>query len=283
MGSRSLVWNASLGGGLTLIQFFSGVWDALFPTEIFAKHWRALYLATQLLRDLIRQLSQGPYRKSEVIQQMQSIGIGSLPIISIATGFTGLVMTSEIAWHMDFALSNVSMIPGFTGQFVLRELGIAVPALLIVSKVGAAMTAELASMRITEQVDAFKLLRINLLSYHIYPRWIACTVSTICLTMISIAITLLIAMMTAVTKYHFNTQEYFGTLSQFITSADLLCALTKATVFGAIIPPIACAYGLKCEGGAQGVGQATTDAVVTATLSVILFDFILTAFFSAIL
>ena len=90
-------------------------------------------------------------------------------------------------------------------------------------------------------------------------------------------------MFTAVTKYHFNSQEYFNTLAQFVTTTDLLCAVTKATVFGMVIPPISCAYGLKCEGGAQGVGQATTDAVVTATLVVIALDFVLTAFFSALL
>jgi phospholipid/cholesterol/gamma-HCH transport system permease protein len=192
-------------------------------------------------------------------------------------------MTSEIAWHMDFALSNVSMIPGFTGQFVIRELGIAVPALLLVSKVGASMTAELASMKITEQLDAFKLLKIDVVSYHIFPRWVACILSTVCLTLISITITLLIAMITAVTKYHFNSQEYLNTLGQFINSIDLICAITKAAIFGMLIPPIASAYGLRCEGGAQGVGQATTDAVVTATLAVITVDFILTAIFSALL
>ena len=255
----------------------------IFSTESFNKHLRTLYLAIQLLQKLFKQLSTGPHRRNETFAAIENIGIGSLPIISIATGFTGLVMTSEIAWHMDFALSNVSMIPGFTGQFVLRELGIAVPAMLIVSKVGASMTAELASMRITEQLDAFKLLKIDVVSYHIFPRWIACIVSTICLTLISITITLFIAMFTAVTKYHFNSQEYLNTLAQFITSVDLLCAITKATIFGMIIPPIACAYGLKCEGGAQGVGQATTDAVVSATLAVIIIDFILTAFFSALL
>ncbi len=255
----------------------------MISTEAFKKHLRTLFLALQLLQKLFKQLSTGPHRKNETLSAIENIGIGSLPIISIATGFTGLVMTSEIAWHMDFALSNVSMIPGFTGQFVLRELGIAVPAMLIVSKVGASMTAELASMRITEQLDAFKLLKIDVVSYHIFPRWVACTISTICLTLISITITLMIAMFTAVTKYHFNSQEYLNTLAQFINSMDLICAITKATVFGMIIPPIACAYGLKCEGGAQGVGQATTDAVVTATLAVIIIDFILTAFFSALL
>jgi len=253
------------------------------PFRLFKKHLQALVLSVRLLKKLFQQLSTGPYRQKETFSQMETIGLGSLPIISIATGFTGLVMTSEIAWHMDFALSNVSMIPGFTGQFVFRELGIAVPALLIVSKVGASMTAELASMRITEQLDAFKLLKIDVVSYHIFPRWVACTLSTICLTLISVTITIIIAMMTAVMKYHFNSQEYLNTLAQFINSSDLLCAITKATVFGMVIPPIACAYGLKCEGGAQGVGQATTDAVVTATLAVITLDFIMTAFFSALL
>ena len=235
------------------------------------------------MRRMFEQVSKGPHRKELILASLESIGVGSLPIISIATAFTGLVMTNEIAWHMDFALSNVSMIPGFTGQFVLRELGIAIPALLIVSKVGASMTAELASMKITEQLDAYKLLKIDTVSYHIFPRWAACTISTVCLTLISITITLLIAMFTAVTKYHFNSQEYFNTLAQFVTTTDLLCAVTKATVFGMVIPPISCAYGLKCEGGAQGVGQATTDAVVTATLVVIALDFVLTAFFSALL
>lgn len=251
--------------------------------SLFKKHMATLGLALRLLRDLFRKTTQPPNRHAQIADQIVAIGVGSLPIITIATGFTGLVMTSEIAWHMDFALSNVSMIPGFTGQFVLRELGIAVPALLIVSKVGASMTAELASMKITEQLDAFKLLKIDLLSYHIYPRWIACILSTVCLTLISITITLLIAMLTAVAKYHFNSQEYLNTLAQFITSMDFICAITKAAVFGMVIPPIACAYGMLCEGGAQGVGQATTDAVVTATLAVITLDFILTAFFSALL
>ena len=133
----------------------------MISMELLKRHLRTLLVALQLLQKLFRQLSRGPYRHKEFMASMETIGLGSLPVITLATGFTGLVMTSEIAWHMDFALSNVSMIPGFTGQFVLRELGIAVPALLIVSKVGASMTAELASMRITEQLDAFKLLKID--------------------------------------------------------------------------------------------------------------------------
>ena len=95
--------------------------------QVMQKHLWTIYLSLQLMRKLLHQLVKGPHRQLDIMHQMETIGIGSLPIITIATGFTGLVMTSEIAWHMDFALSNVSMIPGFTGQFVIRELGIAVP------------------------------------------------------------------------------------------------------------------------------------------------------------
>ncbi len=83
----------------------------------------------------------GPWRRDEIIQHLVHHGIGSIPIIAISTAFAGLVVTQEIAFHMDHALHTTSMIPGFTGQFIMRELGIAVPALLIVSKVGASMTA----------------------------------------------------------------------------------------------------------------------------------------------
>ena len=80
-----------------------------------------------------------------------------------------MVVTNEIAYHMDLALHTVSMIPGFTGQFILRELGIAIPALLLVAKVGAAITAEVGSMKVTEQIDALKLLGIDPISYLVFP------------------------------------------------------------------------------------------------------------------
>lgn len=253
----------------------------ILKTSLSRYHASTLLLAYRLLQNCFLFLPFISKRKKEIIEQVAEIGWGSLPIITLATGFSGLVMTSEIAWHMDFALSNVSMIPGFTGQFVLRELGIAIPALLIVSKVGASLTAELASMKITEQLDALTLLKIKVLEYHIFPRWIGTIFATIALTTLSIAITLGFAIMTAVTKYGFNTLEYINTLKQFINMTDVVCAITKATVFGALIPVISCAYGMRCSGGAQGVGQSTTDSVVTSTLAVLVADFIITGLFSA--
>lgn len=239
--------------------------------------------SVHLLFQTLNRAVTTPWRWNEIAQSVVSMGIGSLPIITLATAFAGLVVTSEIAWHMDTALHTVQMIPGFTGQFILRELGIAIPALLLVAKVGAATTAEIGSMKVTEQIDALRLLGIDPVNYLVFPRFIACIVSIACLTFFAIGITLTCAISVAVLKYHFSVQEYLNMLRHFVGVGDLAAALTKGAVFGAIIPIISCAYGFRCKGGAEGVGTATTNSVVTSTLLVITWDFILTYVFSQIL
>lgn len=224
-----------------------------------------------------------PWRWDEIAHSVVQIGVGSLPIITISTGFAGLVVTKEIAWHMDKALHTVNMIPGFTGQFILRELGIAIPALLLVAKAGAAMTAEVGSMKVTEQIDALKLLGIDPISFLVFPRFIATIFSSACLTVISIAVTLACALAVAVVEYHFLTTEYLNALRHFIGFKDLIFALIKGSIYGAVIPIISCSYGFRCKGGAEGVGTATTNSVVASTITIITLDFILTYIFTLIL
>lgn len=224
----------------------------------------------------------GKWRREEILQHLVHHGIGSIPIIGISTAFAGLVVTQEIAFHMDHALHTTSMIPGFTGQFIMRELGIAVPALLIVAKVGASMTAEIGGMKITEQVDALKLLGIDPVGYLVFPRWIAGIIATVSLTLIALAVTLSCAILMAVTKFNFSTLEYVNNLRHFVDLKDLACALVKAVAYGAVMPLIACTYGFRCQGGAQGVGSATTESVVSATIAVIVLDFVLTYLFTLV-
>jgi phospholipid/cholesterol/gamma-HCH transport system permease protein len=221
-----------------------------------------------------------PWRVKEIVDAIVHIGVESLPVITIATAFAGLVVTGEIAWHMDEALHTIQMVPGFTGQFILRELGIVIPALLLVSKVGASITAEVGTMKVTEQIDALKLLGINPVAYLVFPRWIACIVSLVCLTLIAIVITMSFAIGTAVFSYGFNLLEYINMLRPFVGQIDILCAVVKSMAFGSVIPIISCGYGFNCKAGAQGVGEATTNAVVTSTITVIVIDFALTIVFS---
>jgi phospholipid/cholesterol/gamma-HCH transport system permease protein len=225
-------------------------------------------------------MATSPWRFGEISQSIVQIGIGSLPIIIVSTTFAGLVITNEIAWHMDIALHTITMIPGFTGQFVLREIGIAIPALLLVSKVGASITAEISSMKITEQLDALKLLGIDPVSYLVVPRFIATVISATCLTLIAIAVTLVCAITVALLRYHFSLQEYLNALRHFVTLKDIGLAMVKGTVFGAVIPIVSCSFGFECDGGAEGVGSATTNSVVASTIGVIFLDFLLTYLFT---
>lgn len=224
-----------------------------------------------------------PWRWGEIASSIVSMGLGSLPVIGVSTAFAGLVVTVEIAWHMDQALHTISMIPGFTGQFIVREIGIAVPALLMVAKVGASTTAEIGTMKVTEQIDALRLLRIDPVGYLVFPRFIASIISITCLTLIAIGVTLSCAIFVATAQYGFSTLEFLNALRHFVGPRDIVCALIKGAVFGAIIPIISCAYGFRCAGGARGVGTTTTNAVVASTMAVITFDFILTYFFTWIL
>jgi len=221
-----------------------------------------------------------PWRVKEILKQTSHMSLGALPLVILSTAFAGIVMTNEIAWHMDLALHTLTMIPGFTTQFILREIGVAIPAMLIISKVGAGMAAELGGMKITDQLDALKVLKIDLVEYLIFPRWIGCILTLICLTWIALGVTLGCAIFIAVFRYGFNPLEYIQTMRQFVGMEDLICAFVKALVFGVQIPIICCAYGLRCRMGAQGVGFATTQAVVTCTMILIVWDFLITWVFT---
>ena len=250
------------------------------PLHQAATNWWAIFI---LFGQTLSRLPRAScWRREEIILAIVSSGVGSLPIVVVSTAFAGIVITNEIAWHMDTALHTVSMIPGFTGQFIIRELGIAIPAFLLASKVGAATTAEIGSMKVTEQIDALRLLGIDPVTYLVFPRFIASMISSACLTLIAIAVTLLCAITMAVLRYHFSVLEYLNALRHFIGMSDVLCALVKGIVFGAIIPVIACGYGLQCEGGAEGVGTATTNSVVSSTIAVIILDFVLTYLFMSV-
>lgn len=220
------------------------------------------------------------WRLQEIFHFTVQIGVGSLPVITASTVFSGLVVSHEIAWHMDQALHTVSMIPGFTAQFILRELAIAVSSLLLVSKVGASITAEIGSMKVTEQIDALILLKIDPVQYLVFPRFIASIISSICLTLIASSVTLFFAILFAIAKYNFSFLEYLNQLRHFVAISDVFCALVKGAVYGAVIPIISCAYGFRCRGGAEGVGNATTQSVVASTVTIISLDFLLTYIFT---
>ena len=239
---------------------------------------KTLALSFKFAGQSLRSIFAGRIRPRETLVAISQIGAGSVGIIVMATTFSGVIVSVEIAWHMDRALQTTNMIPMVTGQFTIRELGVVLPALLMVSKAGAAMAAEIGTMKVTEQIDALKLLGIKPVEFLVVPRLLASIVSMLCLGLISITITLIASLLVTSSRFHFMTGEYLQALRPFIETRDLVGAVLKSLCFGAIIPLVSCAYGFRCRNSADGVGNATTEAVVTSTLAIILFDFALTYF-----
>ena len=242
-----------------------------------------IHIAQLFFRTLLNVFRPSAWRRAEIAHCMVQSGIKSIPIVVLSTAFAGVVVTQQIAWHMNLALHDVSMIPGFTGQFIFRELGIAIPALLLVSKVGASITAEVGTMQVTEQIDALKLLRIDPVEYLVFPRFIAGILSSACLTLLAVAVTLACSTLVGIFGYNFSFLEFLNGMKHFIGVTDLVCAVVKGVTFGSLIPIISCAYGFSCKGGAQGVGQATTEAVVSATVAISILDLIITFIFPWVL
>jgi phospholipid/cholesterol/gamma-HCH transport system permease protein len=245
-----------------------------------ARIWNPTKEILGILLTVLITCVKGPYRPREIIYYIVHNGIYSLPVILASTAFGGLIVTTEMAFHMDRALHAVDMIPGCTGQFVFRSLGIAVPVLLYVAKVGASTTAEVGSMKVTEQIDALRLLHIDPVKYLVYPRFVAGIISVCCLTLLSIFVTLVCAIWVATLKYNFSTLEYLTALSHYISNKDLLWAMIKGMSYGAVIPVMSCYFGFKCEAGASGVGTATTKSVVASTILIIVMDSVLTYIFT---
>lgn len=219
--------------------------------------------------------------KIEVLNYIEDVGVGSAPIIILATLFSGMIVSNEIAWHMQKALGDYSLIPGFTAQFIFRELGIAVPALLLISKAGASISATVSNMKISEQFEAMKIFGLSPRTYVFYPIWMATQISLVLLTLMSLISTLMCAALVAVLFYGFTWGEYFNAVREFLHFSDLALALVKAWVFGAVFPLIAIYSGYNCESSAEGVGRAATASVVQGTIITIVLDFIITFVFTS--
>jgi len=221
-----------------------------------------------------------PFRWKLFCEQIHFATTTSLPVICFCVSFAAMVTIIEAAFHMQLVLHNISMVPGFAALLILRELGVVISALLIVSRVGAGMAAEVGSMQITEQVDALKMLGIDPVQYLVVPRFLACMLGGIAISVISNVVCLSGAMLVASAKLGMTTGEFWMGMSRFVKFQDFVFAMIKGGVFGAIIPLICCYFGFRCKAGAEGVGLATTNSVVSSSITIIVVDFILSWLFS---
>lgn len=235
---------------------------------------------TRYLSQSFSALFERPFRIREFAQQLYFVGNQSLPIILFCVTFAAVVTILESSFHMKMVIQNDSLVPGFAAMLILRELGAVVTALLLTSRVGAGYASEVGTMQITEQVDALRMLGINPLQFIVVPRLLACIVAGVILTVFANLTCLFAAMLVSESYLGFPTSLFLSSMRRFVQFQDFYFAMVKGACFGAIIPMVSCYYGFKCEQGAEGVGRATTKAVVASSILIIGTDFILSYLFS---
>lgn len=221
-----------------------------------------------------------PYRGKNFIQQLYFVANQSLYIIVFCVVFAAVVTILESSFHMKLVIQNDSMVPGFATLLILRELGAVVTALLLTSRVGAGYASEIATMQITEQNDALKMLGIDPIHFLLVPRFMASVLGTVLLTAIANVVCVFAAMLVSDLYLGYSPATFVGFAQRFVSFQDFYLALVKAAFFGAIIPIVACYFGFRSKSGADGVGRATTNTVVVAAVAIIVVDFILSFVFS---
>ena len=213
-----------------------------------------------------------------VVQQMGAIGVGSLWLVTVVSVFTGAVAAVQAAYQF----SNVVPLK-YIGAVIIRsviiELGPVLTALVVGGRVGASIAAELGTMKVTEQIDALRAMAINPVRYLIVPRLIAAIVMLPVVTIFSNAIAIFGGFVVAVLRIGVSAHTYVLGLKQFFFLKDLYSGLLKAMIFGGIIGTMGCYHGFATEGGAEGVGVATTRAVVGACVLVLISDYLLANLF----
>jgi phospholipid/cholesterol/gamma-HCH transport system permease protein len=228
---------------------------------------------TMMYRDVLRSLARLPSPRL-LIDQMNTIGVGSLGLVIVVSLFTGAVAAVQAAYQF----SNVvplKLLGGVILRSVIIELGPVLTALVVGGRVGASIAAELGTMKVTEQIDALRAMGVNPIRYLIIPRIVAATVMLPVITVFSNAIAILGGLIVAVITLGLSPAGYLNSVKDYFYMKDLFSGLFKAMFFGNIIGTMGCFYGFATEGGAEGVGAATTRAVVSSCVLVLVLDYLL--------
>ncbi len=213
-----------------------------------------------------------------ILQQMLRIGYFSLPVVGLTAFFTGAVLCLQI-YVGGNRYGAESFVPQIVVLGITRELGPVIAGLMVAGRVAAAIAAEIGTMRVTEQIDALTTLSTNPVKYLVTPRLIAAVVSMPILVAIADSIGVFGGYVVATSSLRFNGAVYLKNTASFITHEDVVSGLIKAAVFGFIIALMGCYNGFNSKGGAQGVGAATTNAVVSASILILAANYILTSVF----
>ena len=216
-----------------------------------------------------------PWYPAELGRQLLRIGYFSLPVVGMTTLFTGGALALQI-FSGGTRFNAESVVPNIVAIAMTRELGPVLGGLMVAGRVSASIAAELGTMRVTEQIDALTTLSTNPMKYLVAPRLLAATISLPILAFIGDIIGILGGFLVSVSRLDFSAGTYINATWDFLTAGDIVSGLIKAAVFGFIIALMGCYQGYNSDRGAQGVGRATTNAVVTASILILASNYLLT-------
>jgi phospholipid/cholesterol/gamma-HCH transport system permease protein len=209
-------------------------------------------------------------------EQMMRIGYYSLPVVGLTAFFTGGALALQIFIGGD-RYGAESFVPQIVVLGITRELGPVMAGLMVAGRVSAAIAAELGTMRVTEQIDALVTLSTNPFKYLVAPRIVAAVISMPLLVAVADIIGVFGGWVVGTQSLGFNSSVYLKNTADFVTNSDVISGLWKAAAFGFIIALMGCYHGYHSRGGAQGVGGATTNAVVSAAILILATNYVMTS------
>jgi len=236
----------------------------------------------KFFRDCFKWLPVPPFRFGQIAEQVEKIGIESIIIVSLSTFTTGMIIGLQLVNIMrlfggeTFAGAGVAI-------SISRELAPVITAIVLIGKNGSSMTAEIGSMKVTEQIDAMETMAVNPIRYLVIPRLVASIFVFPALTALANVVGVFGGYLVSVKVMQVNSAAYLNTMYYWTDPDDIWTGLVKAVVFAVIVTTICCYQGLKTRGGAKGVGDSTTTAVVISTVAILIADYIMTDIFISFL
>lgn len=217
-----------------------------------------------------------PFR--HIFKDFYEMSVKSLPIIILTASFMGIIMSYQLI-HELRSFGAETYVGGIVGIAITRELGPVFAALILAGRLSSGIAAEIGSMRISEQIDALEMMSVNPKNYLVAPRFMAAALMIPLLTVITDVVAILGAYLVAGKVLHMSYMKYMDNVAVYVQSIDILSGLFKSLVFSQIITLVGAYFGFFTRGGAEGVGKSTTNAVVYASILILLADYFLTAMF----
>lgn len=233
-----------------------------------------LVSAILLAGQVIVHIRPNKIHRRNTFEQMATVGPDSLSIALLTAGFVGMVFTIQVAREF-INFGATTAVGGVLAIALTRELAPVLTAVVLAGRVGSAFAAEIGTMQVTEQIDALYILKTDPIDYLVIPRVLACCLMLPILTLFSLVTGTLGGMLIASNLYDIPRVIFLDSAQSFLQPWDLVVATVKALVFGGMIATIGCSWGLTTTGGAKGVGQSTTAAVVTSLLTIFTANFFL--------